>query len=190
MVGSCPDAPTTTSIGTRIRTPHRTRRQGADLGAVRETCSDACSQGQRVLVTGGCARSRRRAVPRACVGHGAQAWRSPIGRSDDAGATSSPTRSLGAEAFRVDVQDEAATQTMLARTLEKTLGRHRRRLINNAGISQNLPLALLETRRLRQGDGDQPPRSSYITARAVLRGMIRKQEQASCSTSDPSPEYA
>ena len=77
------------------------------------------------------------------------------------------------KAYRVDVQDEDATASMV-RDIEQLWGGIDV-LVNNAGISQNLPLALLETEDFDKVLGVNL-RGSFITARAVMRGMIRRKK--------------
>lgn len=122
---------------------------------------------QRVLVTGG-SRGLGEAMCRAFVQHGAKVAFTYRQSERDADALAS---AIGAKALRVDVQDEKETNAM-ARALETEWGGIDV-LVNNAGISQNLPLALLEPEDFDKVMGVNV-RGAYITARAVLRGMIRR----------------
>jgi NAD(P)-dependent dehydrogenase (short-subunit alcohol dehydrogenase family) len=78
---------------------------------------------------------------------------------------------LGARAHRVSVLDVAGTAAML-KELDAAWGGVDV-LVNNAGMSQNLPIALLE-----EDDWDlvmdTNVKGTYLTSRAVLRGMIRR----------------
>src|SRR5216110_3545293 len=76
-----------------------------------------------------------------------------------------------ARAFQVSVLDAAATAAMVAE-IEREWGAVDI-LVNNAGVSQNLPLALME-----EEDWDRVMdvnvKGTFLTAKAVLRGMIRR----------------
>src|SRR6185503_5048386 len=80
---------------------------------------------------------------------------------------------LGVDArmFRADAADSAQTEGVL-RELEAAWG-GLDVLVNNAAITQNLPLALLE-----EEDFDRVMRvnvkGTFLTSRAALRGMIRR----------------
>jgi 3-oxoacyl-[acyl-carrier protein] reductase len=73
--------------------------------------------------------------------------------------------------FRTSVLDAAATAAMV-REIETAWGAIDV-LVNNAGVTQNLPLALLE-----EEDWDHVMdvnvKGAFLTSKAVLRGMIRK----------------
>jgi 3-oxoacyl-[acyl-carrier protein] reductase len=97
-------------------------------------------------------------------------------RDDEgAAATLATLRAAGteAQAFRVSVLDVAGTDAMV-RGLESAWG-GLDILVNNAGVSQNLPIALLE-----EEDWDRVMdvnvKGTFLTSRAVLRGMIRRKE--------------
>jgi 3-oxoacyl-[acyl-carrier protein] reductase len=97
-------------------------------------------------------------------------------RDDEgAAATLATLRAAGteAQAFRVSVLDVAGTDAMV-RGLEGAWG-GLDILVNNAGVSQNLPIALLE-----EDDWDRVMdvnvKGTFLTSRAVLRGMIRRKE--------------
>lgn len=119
-----------------------------------------------MLVTGG-ARGLGRALCRCFHRHGAKVAFTYRQSDEDARALATEIEGL---ALKTDVQDEAATNAMV-RTLEKDWGAIDA-LVNNAGISQNLPLALLEPEDFDKVMGVNL-RGAYITARAVLRSMIR-----------------
>jgi 3-oxoacyl-[acyl-carrier protein] reductase len=90
---------------------------------------------------------------------------------DDAGAAATAAAAAGARSFRVSVLDTAGTESMIAE-IERDWGAIDV-LVNNAGISQNLPLALME-----EEDWDRVMdvnvKGTFLTSRAVLRGMIRR----------------
>lgn len=94
---------------------------------------------------------------------------------DEAGAerTRAAIEAAGqpALAFKVSVLDTAGTESMV-RAIESAWG-SLDVLINNAGVTQNLPLALLE-----EEDWDHVMdvnvKGSFLTAKAALRGMIRR----------------
>jgi 3-oxoacyl-[acyl-carrier protein] reductase len=76
-----------------------------------------------------------------------------------------------ARAYKVSVLDLAKTEAMVSE-LEAAWG-GLDVLVNNAGVSQNLPLALME-----EEDWDRVMdvnvKGAFLTARAVLKGMIRR----------------
>lgn len=80
---------------------------------------------------------------------------------DDGGAARTPGRP-----FKVSVLDGAATEA-LARDLDVEI------LVNNAGVTQNLPIALME-----EEDWDRVMdvnvKGAFLTTRAFLKGMIRR----------------
>jgi len=91
---------------------------------------------------------------------------------DGAARAAEAVRAAGGEAraFAVSVLDVAATEAMV-RELEQAWG-GLDVLVNNAGVSQNLPLALME-----EEDWDRVMdvnvKGAFLTSRAVLKGMIR-----------------
>ena len=130
-------------------------------------------EGQRVLVTGG-SRGLGRELCRTFARHGA---RVAFSHQRSAEAAAELCAELTAEdatvrAFAASVLDGEATRAMV-RALEAGWG-GLDVLVNNAGISQNLPLAMLE-----EADFDKVVdlnlKGAYLTAREVLRGMIRRQ---------------
>jgi 3-oxoacyl-[acyl-carrier protein] reductase len=118
-------------------------------------------QGKRCLVTGG-SRGLGRAICRALLARGARVAFTHTREAD--------THDEG-RPFRVSVLDSAGTDAMVQQ-LEKEWGGVDV-LINNAGISQALPLALLE-----EADWDRVMdvnvKGTYLTSRAVARGMMRR----------------
>jgi 3-oxoacyl-[acyl-carrier protein] reductase len=128
--------------------------------------------GQRALVTGG-SRGLGRAIVLSFARHGAKVAFSYARNEEAAERTRREALELGAEvlAFRADVAESTATEA-LVRALESTWG-GLDVLVNNAAITQNLPLALLE-----EEDFDRVMRvnvkGTFLTSRAVLRGMIRR----------------
>jgi len=127
---------------------------------------------KRVLVTGG-SRGLGRAIVLACARHGADVAFSYARNEEAADITRTEAADLGVDArmFRADVADSAQTESML-RELEAAWG-GLDVLVNNAAITQNLPLALLE-----EEDFDRVMRvnvkGTFLTSRAALRGMIRR----------------
>jgi 3-oxoacyl-[acyl-carrier protein] reductase len=128
--------------------------------------------GKRALVTGG-SRGLGRALCLALARHGADVAFTYQKSEADAQALHGELEALGrrARAFKVTVEDEAGTGAMV-RELETSWG-GLDVLVNNAGISQNLPLALLELEDYDRVMGINL-RGAYVTARAALRGMIRR----------------
>src|SRR6185436_7115630 len=128
-------------------------------------------EGKRVLITGG-SRGLGRAMCLAFARHGARIAFTYLQNEEAARETTAALAAEGAaaRAFCASVLDAGATHR-LVQELEEAWGGIDV-LVNNAGISQNLPLGLLEV-----ADFDQVMavnvRGTYITARAVVRGMIR-----------------
>jgi NAD(P)-dependent dehydrogenase (short-subunit alcohol dehydrogenase family) len=128
--------------------------------------------GKRALVTGG-SRGLGRALCLALARHGAQVAFTYNKSEAEAQSLHAELEALGSggRAFKVGVEDEAANGAMV-RELEGGWG-GLDVLVNNAGVSQNLPLALLELEDFDRVMGINV-RGAYVTARAVLRGMIRR----------------
>jgi 3-oxoacyl-[acyl-carrier protein] reductase len=129
----------------------------------------AILSGNTALVTGG-SRGLGRALVEAFVAEGARVAFSYA--RDDAGAQTTIAAAGGApKAFRVSVLDVAGTGAMVDE-IEREWGAIDI-LVNNAGVSQNLPLALME-----EEDWDRVMdvnvKGTFLTSRAVLRGMIRR----------------
>lgn len=124
-----------------------------------------------MLVTGG-SRGLGRAIALAFAKRGAKVAFSYAKNREAAEQTSAALGELGAAnlAFRANSYDVAETDAMV-RAIDKEWGGIDV-LVNNAAVSQNLPLALLE-----EDDFDHVMRvnvkGAFVTSRAVLRGMIR-----------------
>ena len=127
---------------------------------------------RRALVTGG-SRGLGEAICRALAEQGADVAFTHTREDDSAASTLRGISEKGvrAKAYRVSVLDSAATATMV-KELESLWGRIDI-LINNAGVTANLPLALLE-----EEDWDHVMdvnvKGVFLTSKAVLRGMIRR----------------
>lgn len=94
---------------------------------------------------------------------------------DEAGAEAAAeeVRRAGKNAlvFRVSVTDAPATAAMVKAVEEAWGGVDV--LVNNAGVSQNLPLALLEEEDFDHVM-DVNVKGAFLTSKAVIRGMIRR----------------
>ncbi|MBI4511410.1 MAG: SDR family oxidoreductase [Deltaproteobacteria bacterium] len=129
-------------------------------------------EGKRVLVTGG-SRGLGRASCLSFARHGARVAFTYVKNDQAAREVVAELVAQGASgrSFCVSVLDIAGTDR-LVQELEETWGGIDV-LVNNAGISQNLPLGLLEAE-----DFDHVMavnvKGTYLTSRAVLRGMIRR----------------
>jgi NAD(P)-dependent dehydrogenase (short-subunit alcohol dehydrogenase family) len=128
--------------------------------------------GKRVLVTGA-ARGLGREICRAFARHGARVaftW-----SKSEAAATElvEELRAAGADvrAAKVSALDADATRAFVRGVGDAWGGIDV--LVNNAGISQNLPLALLDEQDF-DAVVDLNLKGAYMTAREVLRGMIRQ----------------
>jgi 3-oxoacyl-[acyl-carrier protein] reductase len=124
--------------------------------------------GKRVLVTGG-SRGLGQALCRGLTAAGARvafSW-----TRDEEGAQATLDSCPGSRAFRVSVLDTADTAAMAA-ALEKEWG-GLDVLVNNTGVSQAFPIALLE-----EEDWDHVMdvnvKGAFLTCKAVLPGMIRR----------------
>ena len=124
------------------------------------------------LVTGG-SRGLGRALCRHLAAGGAPVAFTYTRDEPGAAATLQVIQAAGAEgrAFKVSVLDAAATAAMV-RELEAAWGGIDV-LVNNASVSQNLPLALMD-----EEDWDRVVdinlKGTFVTSKAVLRGMIRR----------------
>jgi len=128
-------------------------------------------EGDVALVTGG-SRGLGQAIARVFAGEGARVAFSYT--RDEAGSHKTLELCGGAgraRAFQASVLDAAATASMVAE-IERDWGSIDI-LVNNAAVSQNMPLALME-----EDDWDRVMdinvKGTFLTARAVLRGMIRR----------------
>jgi 3-oxoacyl-[acyl-carrier protein] reductase len=99
----------------------------------------AALTGKTALITGG-SRGLGRALVERFVGEGARVAFSYA--RDEAGAQATAAAAPGATPFRVSVLDAPGTEAMIAEIEQGWGGLDV--LVNNAGISQNLPLALME----------------------------------------------
>lgn len=128
--------------------------------------------GKRILVTGG-ARGLGRALCLTFAKHGAKVAFTYAKNEEAAAALSSELAARGAEAraARLSVIDGKGTEAFV-KELEAAWGAVDV-LVNNAGVTQNLPIALLE-----EDDWDKVMdtnvKGAFITSKAVLRGMIRR----------------
>lgn len=128
--------------------------------------------GKQVLVTGG-SRGLGRALCLAFTKHGAKlafTWNSNQTAAEE---TVSLCKGIGAEpvSFQASVLDCAAITAMVKELEQRWSGIDV--LVNNAGVSQNLPLALME-----EEDWDlvmdTNVKGAFVMSRAVLRGMFRR----------------
>ena len=128
-------------------------------------------RGRVALVTGG-SRGLGRAICLALARHGAAVAFNYARSADEAAETLAALRETGAEAwsFQCSVLDKPGLTTMV-RTIEQQAGTIDV-LVNNAGVTQALPLALLE-----EEDWDHVMdvnvKGTFLTTQAVLRGMVR-----------------
>lgn len=128
--------------------------------------------GKRVLVTGG-ARGLGRALCLTFAKHGAKVAFTYAKNEEAAASLSAELAAKGAEAraARLSVTDAKGTEAFV-KELEAAWGAVDV-LVNNAGVTQNLPIALLE-----EDDWDKVMdtnvKGAFITSKAVLRGMIRR----------------
>lgn len=127
--------------------------------------------GLRVLVTGG-SRGLGKAIGLAFARRGARIAFTYVKNEDAAKTTREELTALGADAkaFKAEAFDGAATEAAV-REIEQAWGGIDV-LVNNAGVTQNLPLPLME-----EDDFDHVMRVNvkgvFVTSKAVLRGMIR-----------------
>src|SRR5437763_1114240 len=125
-------------------------------------------EGKRVLVTGG-SRGLGRAIGVAFTKEGARVAFSYV-KNEEAANETKALLGDGVRAYKANAWDSAETDAMV-RDLEAAWGGIDV-LVNNAAVTQNLPLALME-----EDDFDHVMRVNvkgvFVTSRAVLRGMIR-----------------
>jgi 3-oxoacyl-[acyl-carrier protein] reductase len=142
------------------------------VGDAQLTCRDAgLLDGKVALVTGG-SRGLGQAIARMFAKEGARIAFTYARDEDGSRATvEGCPRPEDVRAFRVSVLDVAATEAMVA-GIEREWGSIDV-LVNNAGVSQNMPLALME-----EEDWDRVMdinvKGTFLTSKAVLRGMIRR----------------
>lgn len=128
--------------------------------------------GKRALITGG-SRGLGRALGVAFTAAGAEVAFTYTSDHEGAALTLEACQSAGraARGHAVSVLDGAGMAALVA-TLEKDWGRLDV-LVNNAGVIQNLPLALID-----EGDWDRVVdvnlKGPFLASRAVLPGMIRR----------------
>jgi NAD(P)-dependent dehydrogenase (short-subunit alcohol dehydrogenase family) len=127
--------------------------------------------GKVALITGG-SRGLGRAIARMFANEGARIAFTYARDEDGSRATMEECpRPEDVRAFRVSVLDAPATEAMVA-GIEREWGAIDV-LVNNAGVSQNMPLALME-----EEDWDRVMdvnvKGTFLTSKAVLRGMIRR----------------
>jgi NAD(P)-dependent dehydrogenase (short-subunit alcohol dehydrogenase family) len=127
---------------------------------------------QRVLVTGG-SRGLGRATVLAFASRGADIAFSYVKNEAAAGETRAAVEALGARTLSFVANSWSAQETdAMVRAIEQAWGGIDV-LVNNAAVTQNLPLALME-----EDDFDHVMRVNvkgvFVTSRAVLRGMIRR----------------
>lgn len=128
--------------------------------------------GRVVLVTGG-SRGLGRAMVAAFAREGARVAFNYSSSEADALATASAVEAAGGVAFgyRCSVTDRDGLRAMVKR-IEDEVGPIDT-LVNNAGVGQVLPLALME-----EEDWDRMMdihvKGAFLTTQAVLRGMIRR----------------
>ena len=129
-------------------------------------------EGKLALVTGG-SRGLGRAICKALAGEGAAVAFNYSRSEADAHRTLEELRGAGARAwaFRASVLDKAALDAMV-RALEAEAGAPVDVLVNNAGVGQVVPLALMQ-----EDDWDKMMdvhvKGAFLATQAVLRGMIR-----------------
>jgi len=127
--------------------------------------------GKRVLITGG-SRNLGRALCVAAARAGAKVAFTYHRRADDAEETARLVREAGAEVkvFQGSAADAAHVQATVESVVKDWGGVDV--LVNNAAVTQVLPVALLD-----EGDWDQVMdvnvKGAYLFSRAALRSMIR-----------------
>ncbi|WP_434048374.1 MULTISPECIES: SDR family NAD(P)-dependent oxidoreductase [Sorangium] len=128
--------------------------------------------GKRAIVTGG-GRGLGREICATFARHGARVAFTYAKSEEGARRLCEEIAAGGAEAraFRASVLDADATRAMV-RAVEEAWGGVDV-LVNNAGVSQNLPMALLEEQDFDHVV-DLNLKGAYLTAREALRSMIRK----------------
>ncbi len=129
--------------------------------------------GRTVLITGG-SRGVGRSIAMTCAREGANVAFTYVKADAEAEKTEQALRERGVRVwrFKASTTDKAATQA-LVQTLEAESGGVDA-LVNNAGIGQVVPLALME-----EEDWDRMMntnvKGAFITSQAVMRGMIKRE---------------
>jgi 3-oxoacyl-[acyl-carrier protein] reductase len=129
-------------------------------------------EGRVALVTGG-SRGLGRAICNVLAREGAAVAFNYSRSEEDARRTLDDLRSAGARAwaFRASVLDKATIDAMV-RAVELEAGAPIDVLVNNAGVGQVVPLALMQ-----EDDWDRMMdvhvKGAFLVTQAVLRGMIR-----------------
>jgi len=129
-------------------------------------------EGKVALVTGG-SRGLGRAICRTLAGEGAAVAFNYSRSDEDARRTLDELRSSGARAwaFRASVLDKVAIDAMVC-AIEAEAGAPVDVLVNNAGVGQVVPLALMQ-----EDDWDKMMdvhvKGAFLVTQGVLRGMIR-----------------
>jgi 3-oxoacyl-[acyl-carrier protein] reductase len=133
---------------------------------------DRLLQGKKVFVTGG-SRSLGRALCVACAKHGADVAFNYLSDHEGAVETLALLQSTSATHLmhQASVLDGTAFGKAIAAT-EKAFGQIDI-LINNAGVSQPLPFALMDDEDWTHVM-DVNAKGVFIASRAVLRGMVRR----------------
>ena len=128
--------------------------------------------GKRALVTGG-TRGIGLALCQGLAACGARVAFSYLRNQEAAERTRAAVAAAGGEGrgYQVSVLDSAGTEAMVA-DLERAWG-GLDVLVNNAGVTQNLPLALLEEEDFDHVM-DTNVKGVFLTSKAVLRGMMRR----------------
>lgn len=128
--------------------------------------------GKRALITGG-SRGLGRAFAVTFARHGAKVAFTYNRDEEGAEATEKAVAAAGGEVkkYRVSVLDARGTAAMV-KDLEAAWGALDV-LVNNAGTTQNLPLALMEEEDFDLVM-DTNVKGTFLTSKAVLRGMIRR----------------
>jgi NAD(P)-dependent dehydrogenase (short-subunit alcohol dehydrogenase family) len=128
-------------------------------------------EGQRCLITGG-SRGLGRALALAFARHGARVAFTFSKRTDDAEETRKQLAALGCDplVLQGSVTDAAHATAAVTATVQAFGGLDV--LVNNAGINQVLPIALLEE---RDWDAvmDVNVKGAYLFSRAALRPMLK-----------------
>ena len=127
---------------------------------------------KRVLVTGG-SRGLGRAFCLVFAKHGADIALTYRAHAEHAEATAADCRALGARAMAIasDVREKSAVKSAV-KAIEAEWGGIDV-LVNNAGVSQVMPFALMGEKDWDRVI-DTNLRGTYLVTRAVLRGMIRR----------------